>query len=139
MATPRGSHQAPEYDFRASGNGPWTNLGGRFQGSVTVVAAEGDRVSVLGLSPEGAVLYKTHAPDDPADDAWQTLGGSFSGPLAAVLAEDGEIELIAVDEDGSVAHRTLTDPHRGHPEMSGSVSVRGSEVPWLRCSRPGQA
>ena len=109
-------HQAAAHDPLASENGSLANLGGRFEGPLTVVASGDDHVSLFGLSPEGAVLHKTHAPDARPDEDWQTLGGSFVGPVTAAAGADGEIELFALDEDGSVSHRTLADPRRGEPE-----------------------
>ena len=109
-------YQALGYAARDSGNGGWTNLGGRLEGPLTGVSGEPDHISLFGLSPDGAVLHKTHAPDTRPDDDWQTLGGSFVGPVKAVAGADGEIELFATDEDGSVSHRTLADPLGGQPE-----------------------
>ncbi len=108
-------HQALADDPRHADDGRWTELGGRFAGPLTVVAGAG-HVSLFGLSPDGAVLHKTHAPSDRPDDDWQTLGGSFAGRVTAVAGADGEIELFATDEDGSVSHRTLTDPRRGQTD-----------------------
>ena len=109
-------HQATAHDPLASENGSLTNLGGRFEGRLTVVPAGNERVSLFGLSPEGGVLHKTHAPDAHPDEDWQTLGGSFIGPVTAAAGADGKVELFALDEDGTVAHRTLADPQRAEPE-----------------------
>ena len=103
-------------DYRqAQRNDRWANLGGRFQGPLTAVATGPDRVGLFGLSPEGAVLYKSHAPDDNPDDDWRTLGGEFVGPVVAAVGADKEIELFATSEEGSVFHRALTDPQEGQP------------------------
>jgi hypothetical protein len=108
-------HQELQDDPLHADNGLWTELGGRFAGPLTVVAGAG-HVSLFGLSPDGAVLHKTHAPGDRPDDDWQTLGGSFIGPVTAVVGAPGELELFAMDEEGSVSHRTLADPRRGQTD-----------------------
>ena len=109
-------HQAFGGDHPDSGDDGLTDLGGRFEAPLTVVAADPDQVSLFGLSPDGAVLHKVHAPGGSPDGEWRTLGGSFAGPVAAAAGADGAVELFARDEDGSVSHRTLDDPLRGHAE-----------------------
>jgi len=105
-------HHALAEDPRAEDS--WTNLGGRFEGAVTMVATGPERVILFGLSPEGAVLYKTHAPDARSGDDWQTLGGAFVGRIVAAVGANGAIALFARGEDGSVSHRTLSE--RGEPQ-----------------------
>jgi hypothetical protein len=105
-------HQTLGQDRRAEGS--WTNLGGQFQDTVTVVATGPDSVSLFGLSAEGAVLYKAHASDARPETDWQKLGGAFIGRVIAATGEEGRIELFALREDGSVSHRTLSE--RGQPQ-----------------------
>ena len=108
-------HQALGGEPRTSHDGVWTNLGGWFQGPLSVVASGPDRLSLFGLSPDGAVLQKTHAADGrPAHD-WRTLGGEFVGPVVTAVGANGTVELFATSENGSVFHRTLTDPRKEQP------------------------
>lgn len=109
-------HQALEEDSRAWRRTPWTRLGGQFEGPMTVVAAGPERISLFGLSPDGAVLYKTHAPNGGSlDEDWQSLGGEFVGHVTAATGADGAIEVFATSEDGSVFHRPLVGPQREQP------------------------
>jgi hypothetical protein len=106
-------HQALGEDPRAWRDARWTSLGGQFEGPLTVVAVGADRIGLFGLSPEGAVTYKTHAEDGGRPDhGWHTLGGDFVGPVVAATGADGRIELFATSEDGSVFHRALAHPQR---------------------------
>ena len=105
-------HQMLGHEHRSEG--AWTNLGGRFQDPVTVVATGPDHVSLFGLSPDGAVLYKTHASNTRPETDWQTLGGAFIGRVIAAIGEEGRIELFALSKANSVCHRTLTE--RGQPQ-----------------------
>jgi hypothetical protein len=127
-------------DYRqASRNSSWTNLGGRFLGPLTAVAAGPDRVGLFGLSPEGAVLYKTYSPGDHPDDDWRTLGGEFAGPVVAAVGAEEGIELFATSEDGAVFHRALADPqgeqHRGEWDYIGEGIV--GSLTALSSSRSG--
>jgi len=108
-------HQELGKDPRAWRDAPWTTLGGRFEGPLTVVAVGPERVNLFGLSPEGAVLHKSHAPDERPDEDWHTLGGDFVGPVVAATGADEAIELFATSEDGSVFHRALAHPRRKQP------------------------
>ena len=80
---------------------------------MTVVATGPEQVILFGLSPEGAVLSKTHAADARPEEDWQTLGGAFIGRVVAATGADGVIELFALSEDGSVFQRILSE--RGEP------------------------
>jgi hypothetical protein len=116
-------HQALGENPRAEDS--WANLGGRFQGPVTVVASRPDHVSLFGLSPEGAVLYKNHAADARPEEGWQTLGGVFIGRVVAAIGATGRIELFAQRDDGSVSHRTLTEsgqPQREWESIGGGIA-----------------
>jgi hypothetical protein len=133
ILTPDGAvyHQALGYDLLASRNGAsrngrWTNLGGQFEGPLTVVAGDSDRISLFGLSRDGAVLYKSHTPDVGPDYYWQTLGGDFVGPVTAVVGEDGAIELFAMNEQGSVFYLRLADPQGEQPR--GEWEFLGGEI-----------
>jgi hypothetical protein len=109
-------HQAAGADPRAWLRTPWTRLGGQFEGPLTVVAAGSERISLFGLSPDGAVLSKTHAPNgEGPDEDWQSLGGEFVGHITAATGVDGAIEVFATSEDGSVFHRPLCGPQREQP------------------------
>jgi len=130
-------HEALGYDLLASRNGAsrkgasrngrWTNLGGQFEGPLTVVAGDSDRISLFGLSRDGAVLYKSHTPDVGPDHSWHTLGGDFVGPVTAVVGEDGAtIELFAMNEQGSVFYLRLADPQGEQPR--GEWEFLGGEI-----------
>lgn len=114
---------------QAFGNGRAgvANLGGQFEKPVTAVAGESGRVHVFGLSPEGAVLYKTKSLDTPSDEEWWSLGGSFVGAITAVPGPDAAIEIFARSDDGSVRHLTLSDHRKGEPHGEWPVIGTGVE------------
>lgn len=113
---------------------PWTSLGGRFQGPVTVVATGPDRVALFGLSGDGDVVFRTHGPDSNAHGDWQSLGGRFAAHPIAVAHAESNLEVFALDERGMVSHRTLTE--RGDPR--GEWTIIGEEItgPLVALSLP---
>ncbi|HET9201195.1 MAG TPA: hypothetical protein VFO84_09530 [Dehalococcoidia bacterium] len=88
-----------------SREGRWTNLGGKIQEPLTVLAIGEGTLALVGLSEEGAVLYRKVGADGRFED-WQALGGSFVR-LAAVATAQSSVELFAVDPDGSMFRRAV--------------------------------
>ena len=91
------------YHALGEAEGPWADVGGRFQGPVTAVATGPDRVVLFGLSPDGAVLQ------DP-----------FSGHPAGPRMADPRRCLRRADHCGARSRRAnrALRPQRGQPRVS---------------------
>lgn len=98
-------------DNPRTGEGCLTDLGGRFDTSVTLVASSHDTLHVIGLTSSGEVVARTVRPGYATEGGWIDLGGAFTGDVTCV-ARDGLVDVLACDAEGRVFHRTLPTGER---------------------------
>jgi hypothetical protein len=98
----------------SSGRGEdWKRVSRPGEGPVTAIVSGPDRLSLLALGQDGAVLHQSSIDDRP-DGEWRSLGGRFTDPVVAAVENDGTVELFGVDQAGVLFHRAFSEQEGKH-------------------------